>query len=402
MLCVERGIFATWEFSLFSNFYNRLKRSSRRTYDMNEASLFIIPYDLSLDGTVDAQCNRRHRCTEGHHAELSDMLHSTVAFVEHNGLDHVVLWSYYQNHMIPKVCSPFLKKTCADCLITTTWRTLDGDHLPGTDHLSYASVPSPGHFHWYEGMSQPPWTPGLPRQHRATFVSLGRGGLQEESLLEYTKLSSSPVQIVQLNRSLTAEEQAKAFAVYFDSVFCVVPIVPENNIDFSLELFVQAVVAGCIPVITDTNFVGKQYTWHLTKTIVEAISVVYTLCPCKDEFFAKTIMAMCPEGAVAVKQRIIAKVAPLLQYSMPPLHRLKTAYDETTWDPPFLDAVDLALDGMVERAQHLTAGRPEEELRPSSAVGRIEKSLAAELEELKKAMEAAEMKTHECGMWMCG
>ena len=49
---LDSGLYLTWHFSLFNSLYNRMKRSSRRTMDPEKASLFIIPYDLALDGSV--------------------------------------------------------------------------------------------------------------------------------------------------------------------------------------------------------------------------------------------------------------------------------------------------------------------------------------------------------------
>ena len=49
---LDSGLYLTWHFSLFSSLYNRFKRSTRRTLDPEKASLFVIPYDLALDGSV--------------------------------------------------------------------------------------------------------------------------------------------------------------------------------------------------------------------------------------------------------------------------------------------------------------------------------------------------------------
>ena len=57
----DDGLFLTWHFSLFSSLFNRMKRSKRRTYDPEKASLFIIPYDLGLDGYLDAKTCRNTR-----------------------------------------------------------------------------------------------------------------------------------------------------------------------------------------------------------------------------------------------------------------------------------------------------------------------------------------------------
>ena len=75
LINADDGLYLTWHFSLFSNLYNRMKRSSRRTLDPSKASLFIIPYDLGLDGYLDANsCYTRRSCTNGLVGRLTTML----------------------------------------------------------------------------------------------------------------------------------------------------------------------------------------------------------------------------------------------------------------------------------------------------------------------------------------
>lgn len=53
---------------------------------------------------------------------------------------------------------------------------------------------------------------------------------------------------------------------------------------------------------------------------------------------------------IKLKQIAIAKYAPQIQYSAPPLEYLQNKNDVTPWDPPFKDGVDTTLDGMFKRA----------------------------------------------------
>lgn len=53
---------------------------------------------------------------------------------------------------------------------------------------------------------------------------------------------------------------------------------------------------------------------------------------------------------IKLKQIAIAKYAPQIQYSAPPLEYLQNKSDDTPWDPPFKDGVDTTLDGMFNRA----------------------------------------------------
>ena len=93
-LIPDNGLFLTWHFSLFNSVYNRLIRSKRRTYDPENASLFIIPYDLGMDGFINAEtCATRRSCTARLVQGVESMLQKSEYFTRHKGADHVVLWS---------------------------------------------------------------------------------------------------------------------------------------------------------------------------------------------------------------------------------------------------------------------------------------------------------------------
>jgi hypothetical protein len=59
-----------------------------------------------------------------------------------------------------------------------------------------------------------------------------------------------------------------------------------------------------------------------------------------------------PAETIRLKQIAIAKYAPSIQYSVPPLELLKNRSDVTPWDPPFRDGVDCTLDGLFVRSGH--------------------------------------------------
>jgi len=60
-----------------------------------------------------------------------------------------------------------------------------------------------------------------------------------------------------------------------------------------------------------------------------------------------------PADVIRKKQEAIARLAPRLQYSAPPISLLQNKYDTTSWDPPFEDGVDAILDGMFVRADRV-------------------------------------------------
>jgi hypothetical protein len=93
----DDGLFLTWHFSMFNSIYNRLKRSSRRTLDPDKADLFIIPYDIGLDGYLDpTTCRNRRMCTIGMVGKLTKILDASKYFQRNQGSDHIILWSLGQ------------------------------------------------------------------------------------------------------------------------------------------------------------------------------------------------------------------------------------------------------------------------------------------------------------------
>ena len=54
---------------------------------------------------------------------------------------------------------------------------------------------------------------------------------------------------------------------------------------------------------------------------------------------------------ITQKQRAIERVAQSLQYAAPPLEMLQEKNDDTEWQSPVRDAVDIFIDAMVKRAR---------------------------------------------------
>ena len=55
---------------------------------------------------------------------------------------------------------------------------------------------------------------------------------------------------------------------------------------------------------------------------------------------------------------LISRIAPRLQYAVPPIEMLKHKRDNSLWDPPFEDGAEVALQGMFERTRKVIAGEP--------------------------------------------
>ena len=123
----------------------------------------------------------------------------------------------------------------------------------------------------------------------------------------------------------------------------------------------DAILSGCIPVIFEVATLYNQYPWHVSEKTALDISVGVPGGQVRSNTLQfMEILLKIPEDVIAKKQAAIAKAAPRMQYSVPPLHLVQDRFDNTTWDPPFHDGVDVALDGLFERTQNVVHNRSKE------------------------------------------
>jgi len=169
LLNADDGLFLTWHFSLFSSLYNRLTRSRRRTMDPDKASLFIIPYDLALDGSVNPErCTIRRSCTRGLAPNMAKNITSSPYFIRHGGADHVVLWSLGQYHPWPhEACATFMRVHCEKCTFTCYW--MDATKF----NNKFVSVPFPAAYHYHDDIKNLPWVTDNADKRNQTAMYLG-------------------------------------------------------------------------------------------------------------------------------------------------------------------------------------------------------------------------------------
>ena len=169
---LDDGLFLTWHFSIFHAMWNRLKRSKWRTTDPDKASLFIIPYDLSMDGYVEPRtCNNKNqnlRCSPGFVGEVQKMLKHSKHFKKYRGSDHAVLWSLHQYHALPRAgCDHFILNFCQRCTFTCYWM-----NYTKVDN-NFISVPFPSAYHWWDGIKNLPWDLALVPSRTKTAIYVG-------------------------------------------------------------------------------------------------------------------------------------------------------------------------------------------------------------------------------------
>jgi len=376
-----RGLFDTYQFSMFSSMYQRLKRSGRRTRDPEQADVFVIPFDYSLAKRADYDCRARGQnyCPPVMYDMAKKVLFSSPYYRRHKGIDHLVISSL--TGPIYDACGEFFKH-CSLCAVTNYWLS------PQPEESNFVSVPWPSYYHWQQGQDgtvesfarklNRPWDLEHVKS-RKHFVSYA-GGIKVMNS-EHSKIrrhiveecrKSARCNYVDVKRVMEQKTDVEGavkesttqsgvitsiMAAYAQSIFCLCP--PGD--DPSRRALIDMLLSGCIPVMfTPVSFHNGQYPWHIGEETAARISVLIPAAVFLrrlDNVHAGMVpyLESIPPADVAQRQKLIAELAPTLQYSMPPTQLLTDIADETPWDPPFRDAVDITIDGVFDRAQRYKA-----------------------------------------------
>lgn len=349
---LDNGLFLTWHFSMFSSLYNRYKRSKRRTFNPEEASVFIIPYDLGLDGYLkNYNCQNSRRCTYGLPQKLQNQIAISPYWQRHQGADHVVLWSLGQYHPWPhNGCDIFMRDFCGKCTFTCYW-------MDSTKPESrFISLPFPSAYHWWDGIKNLPWDLSNIPSRNLTAVYLGSTQTLNPA---HTKIRRAMT--VQCNASTECHWKQIAHSskdthignfleVYKQAVFCLCP--PGD--DPARKAVFDAILSGCIPVIFEKATLYNQYPWHIGEAAALDISVNIPGALVRNGKlnFVSVLLSIPPE-VIRLKQEALARVAPRVQYAVPPIENLLNRSNTTVWDPPFKDGAEIALDGFIARIDRI-------------------------------------------------
>lgn len=352
----DDGLFLTWHFSMFNSLHNRFKRSSRRTKNPAEASVFIIPYDIGLDGYLNPHnCGNRKQCTDGLIGKLNKIILEQPYYSRNEGADHVLLWSLGQYHPWPRAgCDLFMMKFCSRCTITCYWSD------PTKAENRFVSMPFPAAYHWWDGIKHLPWDTSRAQERNITAVYLG-----STLTLNPTHTKIRRAMAAQCNASTLCHWKKIAhssidnkigdlLSVYKNSIFCLCP--PGD--DPARKAVFDAIVSGCIPVIFEVATLYNQYPWHIGEQAALDVTVYVPgglVRSGKLDFM--TVLQAIPPDVISKKQQALAELAPRVQYAIPPYHLLENRFDETVWDPPFHDAAEIALDGFFDRAEKFLANK---------------------------------------------
>jgi len=386
-----KGIFNSFQHSLFNSLLLRLQRSHRRTLDPAEASLFVIPYDYSMAKRTALDCVNKRRnktyCPEEMQF-VSKFITNTPQFKRYNGVDHVLITSL-GGPFSSEVCAN-LFQACEECAITCYWAE------PNGNDTNFVSIPFPSYYHFQvndavsgsnsQGVFMP-WT----RPNRTIFstyagskgVRVRAATLIRKQLVKECQEQASHCNYVKVDRvwsklnSIVETEVGPQLTVeimeaYSNSIFCFCP--PGD--DPSRRAIIDILVSGCIPVVFSAlTLHNGQYPWFIGEEMAPRVSVFVPpeLFHGRHGVLSGGVIAFLrsiDNDVVQQKLRDIALLSPQLQYSIPPVKDLAVVSDVVLqsdgqsgrYDPPFLDAMDVTVDGLIDRAErgiankHLAAG----------------------------------------------
>eukprot|EP01042_Synura_sphagnicola_P006322 gene6322-8078_t len=300
--------------SLFAHLYERALVSPYRTHAIANASLYLIPYDM----TMDCPYGNQHRSDPGCPLakELTVILNSSIAFRRYRGRDHMlVLSAMVSNYISHYNCATFLLDFCAHCTKITIENTFydmppdlerrlhlrkaqedqrGGDGAAGewlteeesaVDMESYrggiplsmdtewVAVPYPSTYHFPRDWDYKTWILGNAKDRNLTAIFIGSTYGPHRLALKRLcdRVPSSMCLWLEIGPSRPFTSNMTS--LYRTSVFCLMPPAPT----WSRKATLDALLAGCIPVVFNLQILHSLMPWHIDIVTATAASVFFPL-----------------------------------------------------------------------------------------------------------------------------
>ena len=295
LLNISDGSYHTDQYQLYALHYHRWMKDPRRTLDPENATTFVIPYDLATDAAFYRHCakNKEHKCFDFRKCpkapEVENLLAKSPWFQRKRGRDHLLIvgMNYAMDHYIMKPkCKSLLLNTCSNCtkIAIDDYSYLHSGTM-GIDEKGdfWHAVPFPSNFHWSKYTPRPfPWERDA--SSRTTLVSYV--GSTQSYYNPARRLRGSLVHFCSLHaqdcvhanygggggRSVFRDPSSTGnpLQVSSRSIFCFQPI---GDLMTRKGLF-DSLLQGCIPVTFDDLTAAVMYTWHWSEEFWREISVM--------------------------------------------------------------------------------------------------------------------------------
>lgn len=349
----ETGLFQTWQFALYKNMMQRLRCSRDRTFDPEEATVFIIPFDCGVHSYIDHE-NGRKRLGSPHGWVAKMLLENSPYMRRRQGHDHFVIFSITLYQMIGIGVKMFYQEICYNC----TTLVIESSpafvtSISGWPYKNYwHAVPYPSSFHWWEGIQRLPWSLSGDRESpsmkslyqgrdiftlfigsiRTATVAANRfrKDLHDQCLVHANRTGAAAHNLTNTQGFSWCEwhtvshtchaliNQTHLLPLYRRAVFCPAPV----GDSLTRKSLFDALVAGCIPVIFDRRSLS-QYTWHVPVDVLDDLAVVVSkttaaALSASSETLSMYLRRTLSPAEIRRRQTIIAQHASTLQYALVP------------------------------------------------------------------------------------
>ena len=352
----DKGLFQTWQFSLYRNTMARLRTSEHRTMDPKAATSFIVPFDLGVHSYID-HMNGFPRLASPHgwmtQALLKEKSKDKDVFWKNRGHDHFVFLSITAYQMVGIGVKTFFMQICQNCTTISIETSPTRTAIKGRTRKYWYAAPYPSSFHWHENIKDLPWASegagGESRHLLALFIgSLRTSQPNSNNLRKYLHtqcMADSACEWHTTRHACTGVLNATSTMLQLKkSVFCPAP----TGDSVTRKSIFDSLVAGCIPVVFSRASIG-QYIWHFTEEQMEQISVYIPMQAINvDNVNFLDVLRNISVEEITKKQKLIRELAPSLQYSIVP-ERVGNGSDGRFWRPPFRDAQEVIIERILDR-----------------------------------------------------
>lgn len=333
---------------------SRLLASPYRTRDPTKASAFVIPFDGGVHSYIDHETGRpRLASPHGWTAiQLLKKASRDPVYWRYKGHNHFVFFSITAFQMVGIGVKYFWMGICSNCVSIVIETSPTNTAIAGRSNKYWYAAPYPSSFHWWEGLREQPWEVTPANRARRTILSLFIGSVRTSNM-NSNMLRRTLLAQCQADESCQWHTTAHAcngvvnatsqMLMFRQAKFCPAP--PGDSI--TRKSLFDALVAGCVPVIFAKASLS-QYLWYFTKQQLEDVAIFIP----KQAILEKAanfldILGSISDEDLERRQRIIAQIAPSLQYAVVPARINVTRGD--VWTPPMTDAVDVIISKMLDR-----------------------------------------------------
>lgn len=380
------GLYHSHQYTLFSTFLSRLRESKLRTRDPSKASLFFVPYDIGMDSTTRSSDGALTQTRCPRVSEAYQLLQNSTYYQRNLGADHFMLNTINQMMLffLTDECREFFK-LCRNCFklgIDSYEKSLYKELNTYQEmYHRWISIPFPSNYHYSPLMKES--SPDFKEQRWYHIAYVGSDMVtarkQKElriALRQECHRRSDPIFLINqgvheqsedkqyLERGRGSQAQSDCFVTNMDthdsmssSMFYEMPTdkqgeeaATRTTHPYTLATFclmpggdfptrkgvLDALLAGCIPVVFQESTAISQWLWHWGNVGV-ARSCLHLVS--RDDFvgsprqsFDELLSLAANTSFVAAKRRCMHEIGHRMQYNLPG----SGAYE-------MVDAVDVVL-----------------------------------------------------------